>query len=49
MSILPRKSRPVTFATHIETGEWITTIVLQELGYTTYICLNPSGQQVPCK
>jgi len=48
MSILPGKSRPVTFATHIETGEWITTIVLQELGYTTYICLNASGQQVPC-
>jgi hypothetical protein len=48
MSVQPGETANVTFATHMEAYDWVTAMVFDELGYTTTLCLNPSGQMVAC-
>jgi hypothetical protein len=47
--VQPGEIIDVTFATHVETDDWVSALVFDELGYTSTTCLNPSGQPVPCQ
>ncbi len=48
-AVQPDETINVTFATHLETDDWVSALVFDELGYTLAVCLNPSGQAVPCQ
>ncbi len=48
-AVQPGEVINVTFATHLETDDWVSALVFDELNYTLSICLNPSGQAVPCQ
>jgi hypothetical protein len=47
--VQPGEVIDVTFATHLETDDWVSALVFDELNYTVTICLNPAGQAVPCQ
>jgi hypothetical protein len=48
-AVQPGEVIDVTFATHVETDDWVSALVFDELGYALSTCLNPSGQPVPCQ
>lgn len=48
-AVQPGEVINVTFATHLETDGWVSALVFDELNYNLSICLNPSGQTVPCQ
>jgi hypothetical protein len=48
-AVQPDEIIDVTFATHMETDDWVSALIFDELGYTLSICLNPAGQAVPCQ
>ncbi len=39
----------VTFATHLESNDWVSALLFEELGYPLTICLSPSGQMISCQ
>lgn len=48
-AVQPDETINVTFATHLETDDWVSALAFDELGYTLAVCLNSSGQAVPCQ
>lgn len=48
-AVQPGETVNVTFATHMESDDWVSALVFDELNYTLTICFNPSGQVVPCQ
>jgi hypothetical protein len=48
-AVQPGETVNVTFATHMESDDWVSALVFDELNYTLTVCLNPSGQVVPCQ
>jgi hypothetical protein len=48
-AVQPGESANVTFVTHLESDDWVTALVFDELNYTLTICFDPSGQVVPCR
>ena len=39
----------VTFATHVESNDWVSAMVFDELGYQHSTCFNAGGQVVGCR
>jgi hypothetical protein len=48
-TVQPDEIINVTFATHLESDDWVKALVFDELGYTLTVCLSPSGQMVSCQ
>jgi len=48
-AVQPDETINVTFATHLETDDWVSALVFDELGYGLAVCLNPSGQMASCQ
>jgi predicted component of type VI protein secretion system len=48
-AIEPGETTYVTFATHVESDDWVQAMVLDEIGYEVIICLNAAGQIVACR
>ncbi len=48
-AVQPDETINVTFATHLETDDWVSALVFDELNYTLSVCLNPSGQEASCQ
>jgi hypothetical protein len=39
----------VTFATHVEMGDWVRAMVFDELNYEVTVCFNAAAQVVSCQ
>lgn len=39
----------VTFATHVESDDWVRAMVFDELGYQATVCFNAAAQVVSCQ
>ena len=39
----------MTFATHIESDDWVRAMVFEELGYQVTVCFNAAVQVVACQ
>lgn len=48
MSVQPGETAYATFATHVESNDWVQRMVLDELGYQVIVCFNAAGQVVAC-
>jgi hypothetical protein len=48
-AIQPGESTKVTFVTHLESDDWMTALVFDELNYMLTICFDPSRQVAPCR
>jgi len=48
-AVQPGEVIDVTFATHLETDDWVSALVFDEMNYTVTICLNPAGQAASCQ
>ena len=48
-AIEPGETTYVTFATHVESDDWVQAMVLDEIGYELVLCLNGAGQVVACR
>ena len=48
-AVQPGEVINVTSATYLETDDWVSALVFDELNYTLSICLNTPGQAVPCQ
>ena len=47
--IEPGETVDVTFATHLQGGDYVKALVLSLLGQTVTICLDPGANEIPCK
>jgi hypothetical protein len=47
-AVQPGETTYVTFATHVETYDWVQSLTLDELGYRVVICFNAASQVVTC-
>jgi hypothetical protein len=47
-AVQPGETTYVTFATHVETNDWVQSMRLSELGYDVVVCFNAAGQVVAC-
>jgi hypothetical protein len=47
--IEPGETVDVTFATHLQGGDYVKALVLSLLGHTATICLDPGANEIPCK
>ena len=39
----------VTFATHVESDDWVRAMVFDEIGYRVTVCFNAAAQVVSCQ
>ena len=47
--IEPGETVDVTFATHLQGGDYVKALVLSLLGQTATICMDPGANEIPCK
>ena len=47
-AIQPGETTYVTFATHVESSDWVGALMLDELGYQVFICFNSAAQVMTC-
>jgi hypothetical protein len=47
-AVQPDEIINVTFATHLESDDWVSALLFNELNYPLSVCLNPGGQMMSC-
>ena len=48
-AVEPSETIYVTFATHVESDDWVRAMVFDELGYEVMTCFNAAAQVVACR